>query len=316
MKVIVFGSTDFTLRCLKTLLDYRDIFVPLVVSTPDTKRDRKGNIVASAVSGFCIEEGVDIIQPQNVNAPEVKEKLASYNADVFLVVAYGQILSEEILCLPSLGAFNVHASLLPHYRGASPIEHALLDGVRLSGVTLQKMVKEMDAGDIVLQGKIEIDKEWTYEELYPEVINAGASLVRRFLDNPVGFLAEAKKQNEEEVTYCYKITKEMGEIDWRMNAHEIINRVRAFAKWPVCFTKHNGKILRIYRAKIAPQKEILGVEKKQDGVILAIDKNDGVVIKAEGGLVCAYDLQLEGKRRQDAKSFVNGCRLAVGDILG
>lgn len=315
MKVIIFGSTDFTLSILTESQICKNVDVVEVVTKPDTKKDRKGNIVKSHITLFCEENSIPLYQPKSINTEESKERLKNAKADIFIVVAYGEIMKKDILKIPTLGAFNIHASLLPRFRGAAPIEHAIMAGDKITGVTLQKMSPKMDAGDVVLQNKINIDFHDNYESLYLKVIESGKKLIHEFYETPLEYADNARKQNEDNASYCYKIKKHDGLIDWSSTSIQIYNKIRALDSWPVCYSYHDGIPLKVYSSEITQNNESSGLEKKESGCIITIDNKRGIIVQCGSGALTLKEMQLPGKKRRNAKDFINGLHWKEGDIL-
>ncbi|MEK6793645.1 MAG: methionyl-tRNA formyltransferase [Spirochaetota bacterium] len=309
MKLGFFGSSELTRACITAAIGAG--FTPdFVVSQPDRKKDRHGGIVALPVSDFARTHGMEIFSPEDINAPEAAERIRSYRPDVVIVVAYGQLLTQQILDIPRTVMVNIHGSLLPKYRGASPIERSLLNGDTSTGVTLQKVVRRMDAGDIISTRSIDIDAEWGYAELFDAVSRASALLTAEFLSDVEGHCARAHAQDENEASYCYKISKSDGHIDWNEDAGAIVNKVRAYSHWPVAFTTLRGKMLRIFRASAGES-----LDNMPAGSIIELSAA-GIKVNAGGGSVLLSDMQWEGRKRQSAKDFLNGARLSKGEILG
>ncbi|MBI4977882.1 MAG: methionyl-tRNA formyltransferase [Spirochaetes bacterium] len=303
MKTIFLGSTDFTRVCLEAALA-AGADIAMLICQPDTKKDRHGGIVELPVSAFARERGIPLLQPENINEPDVVSQIKALSSDLFVVVAYGQILKQPVLDIPRLGAVNVHASLLPKYRGASPIEHALLNGDAFTGVTLQKIALKMDVGDIVSQEKITIEPSWDYTSLYEAVKQAGARLVKDLYRDPAGSIAAAVAQNEHDASYCWKVKKEDAHIDWTRSAISICNMVRAYAHWPVAYTGFRGKMLKVYAAKPADDR----LENTPVGSIIVHARNK-LLVQTGDGVLSLTEVQWEGKRRQTAKDFINGARI-------
>lgn len=309
MNIGFFGSSELTRACINAAIGAG--FPPsFIVSQPDRKKDRHGGIVALPVSDFAHSHGVELFAPEDINTSDAADRIRSYRPDIIIVVAYGQLLKQHILDIPSQAIVNIHASLLPKYRGASPIEAALLHGDMATGVTLQKVAKKMDAGDVICTRAVDIEPSWGYPELFDAVSRASAALTAEFLADPDGLLGRAHAQNESEATYCYKIAKADGHIDWNTEMRAVVNRVRAFAHWPVAFTSLRGKMLRVFRAHA---EECL--DNMPAGSIIGFS-DAGIRVQAADGSVVLSDVQWEGKKRQSAKDFVNGARFIKGEILG
>jgi methionyl-tRNA formyltransferase len=300
MKIVFFGSSEFAVPVLGALKKKEEII--LVVTQPDRK---KGRSLKTAPTPLKIEAerlGLDIFQPNNVNDRNSIEQLEKYCADVFVVVSFGQILSKRLLEMPKLYCLNVHASLLPKYRGAAPISWALLNGEKETGITIIKMNEGMDEGDIILKEQVAIDREDDAIILSKKLSQKGAALLLESIDLIKNNAASFIKQNDADATYAPKLKKEDGLIDWGTGADEIYNKIRAFVPWPGCFTYWDRKILKIWKAM--PDPDFITKDTKP-GTLLAVNKN-GILVNTGRGTIRIEELQLEGKRRMKIDEFIAG----------
>lgn len=298
MKIIYFGTPGFAVKPLETLYEEDQIEILAVVTQPDKPQGRKQIMTASPVKDCATKLGLKVIQPKNKK--ELGEELKKIEkVDFFVVIAYGMILSKEILEMPKLGPINIHASLLPKYRGASPIQESLLHGDAETGVSIMAMDETMDHGDIYLTEKIQIDDNDSLESLTNKLSDISAQALPHALKNIKDGTLSAIPQNHQEATFCHKIEKEDGKIDFSKSAMEIRNMLRAFTPWPGIFTEFNGKKLKIIETTIT-NEEIEAGKFKIDGKILKIGTGKGSLIPSK--------LQIEGKSVMDTASFLNGYR--------
>ena len=299
MKIIFFGSSEFAVPALEGL------DVALVVTQPDRKKGRSQKISSTAVKMKADSLKIQTFQPEDVNSEKSIEFLKGLGADVFVVVSFGQILSKKLLDLPKLYALNAHASLLPKYRGAAPINWAIANGEKETGITIIKMNEKMDEGDIVLKEAVSINKDEDATQLSDKLSKKGAEVLLKCLDSSINF----EKQDSSKATYAPKLKKEDGLIDWNWSAEKIHNRIRAFVPWPGCFTHLDKKILKIYKASARPEPS-----DKKPGTILEITK-EYISVSAGKGILNIKELQLESKRRMSVKEFIPGANFTFKALL-
>ena len=309
MKIVFFGSAEFAVPSLERLLGSEHKVVE-VVTQPDRKKGRHLKISATPVKGFASQKGVRIYQPENLKNPLSLKHLKSISADLFVVVAFGQILPEDVLKIPKLYSINLHASLLPKYRGAAPVARAIIHGEIKTGLTIIRMTDKMDAGDIMLQRKVEIDKEDTSETMDKKLSNLGTLL----LLDAIRFIEKDKikfeKQDKKKVTFAPKLKKEDGSIDWKKPASVIHNMVRGLRPWPCAFTFLDAKFLKIWKSEVLASRE-----KKEPGEIVDI-REENFFVSCGKDLLIVKELQLEAGKRMDVASFLRGHKLEKGTILG
>ena len=308
MKMIFMGTPDFAVCSLEALINAGHE-VTCVVTQPDRQRGRGKDLTQSPVKECALKHGIPVFQPQKIKDPEAVEKLREYEADIFVVAAFGQILSEEILNMPKFGCINVHASLLPHLRGAAPIQWSILNGDSVTGVTIQQMEKGLDTGDILLADKIPIDENETGDSLFDKLMKLGAELAVRVLPMIEQGTVLAQKQDESKATYAGKITKDMGLIDWSDDAQKIARYVRGLNPWPSAYTYKDGKMLKIWRAEA-----VQGVQNTSAGQVVNV-LADAFDVATGDGALRIYELQLEGKKRMDAADFMRGSKIETGLLL-
>ena len=309
------GTPDFSVGTLEEIIKAGHE-VMAVVTQPDKPKGRGKALQYSPVKEAALSHNLEVLQPVKARDEAFIEKLRQYNADVFVVVAYGQILPKEIIDMPKYGCINVHASLLPKYRGAAPIQYAVIDGCEYSGVTTMLMDEGLDTGDILLVSKVKLDKKETGGSLFDKLEDVGAKLLVTTLSKLEDGTITRTKQIEEDSTYVKMIKKSMGKIDFNKSAVEIERLIRGLNPWPSAYTSLDGKTFKIWEANCLSDVEYdsskLGEIKP--GMVIKINKNS-FVIKCKEGYLEALSVQLEGKKRMDAGSFLRGYNLEEGTIF-
>jgi len=310
MKIIFFGSSDFAVPSLEALNDKEEIV--LVVTQPDRKKGRSLKVHSTPIRQAGDRLGIKTFQPDNVNTDDSIGYLKKFGADVFIVVSFGQILVRRLLDIPRLYSLNVHASLLPKYRGAAPINWAIANGEKETGITIIKMNEKMDEGDIVVKAKVPIAMDEDAIVLSKRLSIKGVAVLLESIDlikrDAVIFMAQPCA----EATHAPMLKKEHGLIDWQMDADEIYNRVRAFVPWPGCFTYWDKKILKIWQARPDARP---GTADSRPGTVLEVGQ-DGILVSTGKGGLRITGLQLEARRRMSAEEFIAGHRgMAVGTVL-
>ena len=327
IRVIFMGTPDFAVNALKALAGDENIEVVLAVTQPDKPVGRHGTLTPPDVKVCAEELGIPVFQPEKVRLPESVEKLKSYEPDLIVVAAFGQILPAEILDMPRLGCINIHASLLPKYRGAAPIQWAILNGDEEAGVTIMKMDVGLDTGDIISSRSIPIGREYTGGSLFDALSNLGAELLMDTIPSIEDGTAVYTPQDETQATKVGMIKKSMGEIDFADNAFTIDCKVRAFDPWPAAYTKLDGKMLKIWSCEPYGSLKAAGLENgeinpEDEGALNIIpgevlEAGDTLKIACGPGSVLEVTaLQLEGKKRMAAADFLRGVKIKEGDILG
>ena len=307
MNIVFMGTPDFAVSALEALLKAgHDI--KLVVTQPDKPKGRSGALAFPPVKECALKHGLPVFQPVRIKTAENVEYLKQYEADVYVVAAFGQILSQEILDMPRLGCINIHASLLPKYRGSSPIQRAILDGEEKTGVTIMQMDIGVDTGDMLYKKEYVIKPTDTFESLHDELAVLGGQAIVEAL----ALLKEGKlipeKQRDEDSCKAPMISKEMGLLNFCDSAAKLDRQIRGLNPWPSAFTKYQGKTLKIWRA--------VPVEGTgEPGEILLVEKDSFVVACGENAL-CIYELQLEGKKRMNSHDFLLGQKVRPGERLG
>ncbi|WP_295162587.1 methionyl-tRNA formyltransferase [uncultured Brachyspira sp.] len=308
--VIVAGSTDFTRDCILQLLKTDNVNLSGVIAPIDTKKDRKGNIINSPAANAALENNIKLFQPESINKDDFYNTLCGLCPDFLIVVAYGKILNKRTLSLPKIMPLNIHGSLLPLLRGASPVEHALLYGFEKSGTTLQKMDIKLDEGDIILQHEINIDKDYQFTDLYDKIKESGVYLLKKFFKDVDRHISNMIKQDNTFATYCTKIKKEDGRIDFSEDAVSIHNMTRAFERWPSAYCFYKDIYIRVFKSGYVKDMNI----KSDFGKIIDVN-NSGIYIQSLNGIYIIKELQREGKKRQTVKEFLCGNKPVIGEYF-
>lgn len=312
MRVVFMGTPDFSVGTLRELVKAGHEVVG-VVSQPDKPKGRGKSLMPTPVKEAALELGLPVYQPKKVRDPEFLEGLRELAPEVIVVVAFGQMIPQSILELPPYGCINVHASLLPKYRGAAPIQWAVIDGEPESGVTIMKMDTGLDTGDMITKVVVPIEKDETGGSLFDKLSEAGAKLLVDTLPSLADGTAVYEKQPEESPTpYAAMIQKQLGNIDWKRPAVEIERLIRGLNPWPSAFTKLNGKTLKIWSAQVLneSEKDAAAVP----GTILSADAQ-GLCVKTGQGVLNITELQLEGKKRMDTPAFLRGYAVKPQSVL-
>lgn len=311
MKIIYMGTPDFAVAPLEAILKAGHE-VTAVVTQPDRQKGRGREVQYSPVKECALSYGIPVLQPLKIKEKDAVEELRKYPADIFVVAAFGQLLSEEILNMPRLGCINIHASLLPAYRGAAPIQWCVINGEEKTGVTIMQMAKGMDTGDILLQKEVVLDEKETGGSLFDRLMETGAELIVEVLPKIEAGELTPVVQKEELATYAGKITKDMGNIDFAKSAVTIERLIRGLNPWPSAFTHYKGKILKIWEADVV--SECANAENLVPGTVIAMDKESFTLATGEGTLRIR-SLQPEGKKRMSCAEFMRGYEVKVGEAL-
>ncbi|MBR2257798.1 MAG: methionyl-tRNA formyltransferase [Blautia sp.] len=311
-KIVFMGTPDFAVPSLEGLIE-AGYEIAGVVTQPDRKKGRGQSLAFSPVKTAALKNGLTVYQPEKVREDGFFETLCSLKPDVIIVVAFGQLIPQRILSLPRCGCINVHASLLPKYRGAAPIQHALLDGEKETGVTIMQMGPGLDTGDIISCSVTEITSEDTGGSLFDRLAEDGAKLLVRTLPSILDGTADRIPQPEESPTpYASMLTRQMGELDFSRPAPFLERLVRGMNPWPGAYTTLHGKTLKVYRSLVA---ENVGDVKASPGSILST-RGEGILVSCGEGALSLVEIQLEGKKRMDARAFLRGYELREGEKLG
>lgn len=314
MRVIFMGTPDFSVGTLEEIINAGHE-VAAVVTQPDKPKGRGKTLAMSPVKEAALKHSLEVLQPLRARDEEFIEQLRKYNTDVIVVVAFGQLLPEEIINMPKYGCINVHASLLPKYRGASPIQWAVIDGCEYSGVTTMKMDKGLDTGDILLKKQVKLDKKETGGSLFDKLSDVGAKLLVETLKGLEENTIVPQKQDDSGSSYVRMINKSFGEIDFTKSADEIERLIRGLNPWPSAFTHINGKMIKIWDADAKEEGFVSGLEESENGTVKL--EKDKLLIKCGKGILSVNELQLEGKKRMMTDAFLRGnSQIETGMIFG
>ncbi|NLL94129.1 MAG: methionyl-tRNA formyltransferase [Clostridiales bacterium] len=309
MKVIFMGTPDFSVGALESIIEAGHEVV-LVVTKEDKPKGRGQEMMFTPVKEAAIKHNIPVFQPHRIKDAENVSYLKEYGADIFIVVAYGQILSEEILNMPKYGCINVHASLLPKYRGAAPIQWAVINGEEVTGVTTMKMDMGIDTGDIIEKATYTLKEDETGGSLFDRLMELGGELIVSTMKKIEDGTAIFIKQNDEESTHTKMLEKSLGKIDFSKDAAEIERLVRGLNPWPSAYTSLNDKSLKIWKCKVVD-----GTYEGDFGEVVNITKNE-MLVKTGNKCLSILELQLEGRKRMYIEDFLCGINIEEGTILG
>lgn len=307
MRVIFMGTPDFAVPTLEALIKKHEVLA--VVTQPDKLKGRGKKMVFPVIKEKALEHNITVYQPQKVKTPEFVEILKEYQPDIMVVVAFGQILSEEILNIPKYGCINVHGSILPQYRGAAPIQWSIINGEEFGGVTTMYMAKGLDSGDMILKAKEKIKPDDTYGSLYDRLSVIGADLLIKTLDLIENGEVKRIPQNDDEATFAPMIKPELEHINWNGKNTDIVNLIKGLNPQPVAYTMLNDEKLKIWFAET-----IDGDYNGEPGTIVDVRKRDFVVMTAEGA-VAVKEVQAQGGKRMSADAYMRGHAIEKGTIL-
>ncbi len=305
MKIIYMGTPDFSVAPLEAIIRAGHE-VTAVVTQPDKQKGRGKEVQMTPVKECALSHGIPVLQPVKIKEPEAVAELKKYPADIFVVAAFGQLLTEEILNMPKFGCINIHASLLPAYRGAAPIQRVIINGEEKTGVTIQQMAKGLDTGDMLLKKEISIDPKETGGSLHDKLSAAGAELIVEALSKIEKGEVVPEKQDDALSCYAKKLDKAMGLIDFDQNAVSIERLIRGLNPWPSAYTLYKGKTLKIWEADVVP------LEKKEEPGTVAFVAKDFFDIATKEGALRVKSLQLEGKKKVAVKDFLLGYEIVCG----
>ena len=309
MKTVFMGTPDFAVPALEMLIE-SEHEVCAVVTQPDRAKNRGKKIQMTPIKEVAVEHNIKVLQPEKVRGnEEFFSELEKINPEIIIVAAYGQIIPEDILNLPKFGCINIHASLLPRFRGASPIQHAILEGDKVTGVTIMQMAKGLDTGDMLLKDQIEIGK-MNSQQLHDKLAELGGLLLEKALPMIEAGKLVPEKQDDSLSTYAGMISKDDGKISFENEtAEEIDRKVRAFFPWPGAFCNLGDKVMKIKEVELVD-----GNSEKKPGTIIKADK-DGIDVAAKSGVIRIKVLQMPGKRAMKVDDFLRGNSLEIGEVL-
>lgn len=310
MRIVFMGTPDFAVGSLQALCESGKHEILAVVTQPDRPKGRGNKLLQTPVKEYALEQGLTVYQPQKVKTPEFVELLHELQPELIVVAAFGQFLNKEILELPKYGCINVHASLLPKYRGAAPIQYAIIKGEKESGVTIMQMDIGMDTGAMLDKVVVPIAENTTMGELHDALREQGAALLLQVIDKIATGTAVAEPQDNEQATYATLLDRSMEHIDWSKTAQEVHNLIRGFNPAPSTFTKlPNGKSLKIWGSKMTDKSSAAAA-----GTVIETGKHSFFVACGEGVLEIT-EVQPESKKRMPAQVFLNGRGVQEGDLL-
>ncbi len=312
MKIVFMGTPDFAVPSLERLIKHHDVVC--VVTKMDKERGRGRKVQYSPIKEVAMENNIPVYQPKKIKDVESVEYLKQFDADLFIVIAYGQILSKELLDMPKKGCINIHGSILPKYRGAAPIHWAIINGETETGATVMYMDEGMDTGDIIKVAKMPITPTNTLGEVYEEMRHLGANaLIEVLVDIEKGIINRTP-QNDDEATIAPLIKKELGKIDFSNTTANIINLTRGLNPMPCTFFSYKDIVFKVHSASDATKKIF---DNHKNGTIVAYDKNNGLVIKTGDGFISIDKIQKQGSKAMDIKNFINGNgdMFTINDII-
>lgn len=309
MRVIFMGTPEFSVGTLEALVAAGHEVV-LAVTQPDKPKGRGKEMQFTPVKIAAEKHGIPVYQPKRIRNAECIEELKKYEADIMVVIAFGQILPKEILELTPYGCVNVHASLLPKYRGAAPIQWAVINGETVSGVTTMQMDEGLDTGDMLLKTEVALEPKETGESLHDKLAAAGAALCVETLKGLEEHTIVPEKQGDSPTAYAKMLDKKMGEIDWTQDAKAIEQLIRGLNSWPSAYTQWDGKVMKIWAADVTDT-----ASGKEPGTVVKVTK-EGFEVQTGKGSLLVQELQIPGKKRMDSASFMRGYQIAEGMMLG
>lgn len=310
MKIVYMGTPDFAVPAFAALAE-SGYEVAGVVTQPDKPKGRSKTLVPTPVKEEALKHGIPVYQPKKVREPEFVETLKEIGPDIIIVAAFGQIIPKEILDMPEFGCINIHASLLPKYRGAAPIQQAVINGDKEAGVTIMKMGIGLDTGDMISQASVPLAEDETGGSLFDRLADLGADLLVKTLPSIFDRTAVYEPQPEESPTpYVGMITKQMGLLDFHKDAEELERLIRGMDPWPSAYTFLNGKSLKVWKAAV--EQKVSGSE--EPGTIVNTDK-EGIHVACGQDRLVLKEIQLEGKKRMDAAAFLRGYPIETGTML-
>ena len=311
MRIVFMGTPDFAVGTLEELIKAGHEIIG-VVTQPDKPKGRGKTLMPTPVKGVALKHQIPVYKPKKVREKEFTEALRNLSPDVIVVAAFGQIITKEILEIPRFGCINVHASLLPAYRGAAPIQWAVINGEKESGVTIMQMDEGLDTGDMIDKVVVPLAQDETGGSVFDKLSQAGARLCVKVLKDLEEGKAVREKQPEESTTpYASMISKKMGEINWSQSAGSIEQLIRGLDPWPSAYTKLQGKTLKLWKARVVEEKQ----EKGLPGEVVQVEK-EAFFVQTGEGILKIEELQMEGKKRMDTGAFLRGFQLTCGEILG
>ena len=313
MRIVFMGTPDFSVPTLEKIIEAGHEVIG-VVTQPDRAKGRGKKVLYPPVKEKALEHGLSVYQPRRAREPEFIEQMRQLTPDVMVVVAFGQILTKELMDIPKYGCVNVHASLLPKYRGAAPIQWAVIRGEQVSGVTTMQMDVGLDTGDMLLKAEVPLAEDETGGSLHDKLsILGGDLLIETLRGLEAGTISPEKQDDSQTGEYARMLDKALGKIDFTMSAADIERLIRGLNPWPSAYIFYKGKTMKLWRAKVL--EDTAEGRNGVPGQIISVDKN-GFTVQTGDGALQILELQMEGKKRMDAGAFLRGCQMTVGEILG
>ncbi|MBC6003970.1 Methionyl-tRNA formyltransferase [uncultured Clostridium sp.] len=309
MKIVFMGTPEFAVPCLQKIID-EGHEVLAVVTQPDKPKGRGKKLAMPPVKELALKYNIDVYQPVKAREESFVEKLKEINPELIVVVAFGQILPKSILDIPKFGCVNVHASLLPKYRGAAPLNWVIINGEEKTGVTTMYMDVGLDTGDMILKSEIPLDDEITAGELHDKMMIDGANVLKETIDLIAQGKAPREKQNDDETCYSPIMDKTLGNIDWNKSAKDIHNLVRGVNPWPSAYTTYENQTMKIWKTKVVDKNS-----DKAPGTILKVDK-EGIEVNTGNGVIQISEIQMSGKKRMVVSEYIKGNTISTDIVLG
>lgn len=310
MRIVFMGSPEFALPCLVELINSPHT-VAAVVTQPDRPKGRGKKLAPTPVKKMALANDIPVFQPSKINTPEFIAEIRELAPDLVVVVAFGQILKPEFLCIPPLGCINVHASLLPQYRGAAPIHWALINGEEKTGVTTMYLDAGMDTGDMILKQEVVIEPLETVGSLHDKLALAGAVLLGETIRLITSGTAPRTSQDHQEATYASLLKREHEKIDWKGTACQVNNQVRGMNPWPGAYTTLNNDLIKVWKTTVHEE-----LSTGASGTVREIVPGQGIRVQCGSGSLWLVEIQPQGSRRMTADAFACGHRLEIGTLLG
>lgn len=308
INAVYMATPEISVNCLQKLLNFNDLNIQAVVTQPDRPSGRGNKLTPPPVKDFALAHNIKVFQTESIkNDEDLKNQLRDLNPDFFITFAFGQILTQEVLDIPKIATINLHASLLPKYRGANPIQRAIYNGDEETGITTMTTVLALDAGDICMQEKIKITPDMTDAELMRIISDKAPFLMYPTLKQLYNKILIPQKQDDSLMTIAKKFKKEDAIIEWTKSAQQIHNQVRSMTTWPVACTTYEGKTIKVLKTEVYTDKAT-----QEAGFVQEINKN-GIVVATGNGSILIKELKPEGKPNMDAYAWTNGVKLQVGN---
>ncbi|MGL5650809.1 MAG: methionyl-tRNA formyltransferase [Paraclostridium sp.] len=309
MKIVFMGTPEFAVPCLQKIIDEGHEVVA-VVTQPDKPKGRGKKLAMPPVKELALEYDIPVYQPLKAREESFVDTLKEIKPELIVVVAFGQILPKSILDIPKYGCVNVHASLLPRYRGAAPLNWVIINGEEKTGVTTMYMDEGLDTGDMILKSEILLDDEITAGELHDKMMIDGAEVLKETIDLIEKGEAPREKQSNEDTCYSPIMNKSLGNIDWNKSAIDIHNLVRGINPWPSAYTTYEGQTMKIWKTKVIDKNS-----DKEPGTIISVDK-EGINVSTSKGIVQIKEIQISGKKRMEVPEYIKGNNINTDIILG